>query len=151
MSIRIQAKLPNLQAAAEAAAEKAATAVFAELFARFQAAMGAKKWEWPNITERRDADGKIRETVGSPRNIVNLGTLRASGSYQRVGKFAALFSWAAGYATATHEGAQLRNGGYIPPRPWTDVVLGRIQGAANIEPYDMGTRLAELFSRYFSV
>jgi hypothetical protein len=151
MSIRVTVKIPNLQAAAERAAEKASTAVFAEMFARFQAAIGAKIWEWPNTTERRDGSGKVREVVGSPRNIVNLGLLRASGFYQKVGKTSALFTWAAGYATATHEGAQLRNGGFIPPRPWTDVVLGRIQGAARIKPYDAGERMAELFARYFSV
>lgn len=151
MSIRTTVKIPNLQVAAERAAEKAADAIFAELFGQFQAAMGAKKWAWPNITQRRDGSGNIRETVGSPRNIINLGTLRASGSYQKVGKTSALYEWAAGYATAVHEGAVLRNGGFIPPRPWTDVVLGRIQGAASITPYDMGQRLGELFVRYFSV
>lgn len=149
MSITTRVQSPSLLPLADAATARAAKVIFEELYGRFQAAMGAQAWEWPNETERRDASGKVREVVGSPRNIVNLGTLRASGNFRMTGRSTAVFEWAAQYAAATHEGARLRNGGIIPPRPWTDVVIGRIQGTGSVPVYPMAQRAAEVWLRYF--
>ena len=35
----------------------------------------------------------------------------------------AVYTWGVPYAAAQHEGATLRNGGTIPPRPWTEYPL----------------------------
>lgn len=146
MSIRVTAGWSSTKfiGNAQKAAEDAADAMFDELYGRYQAALGAKAWDWPNITIR--SNGK---PVGSPRDIVDTGTLRASGTRQMIGPDRCEFTWRTNYATAIHEGARLRNGGIIQPRPWTDVVNGTIQGAAKIKPYPAEQRFNVLFGAFF--
>jgi hypothetical protein len=112
----------------------------AELFGRYQASFNPSAWNWPRETQRRV--GK----AGSPRNIVDRGTLRQSGTYTFPDAFSMEARWSANYATAVHEGARLRNGTILPARPWTDAVRGTVQ-ASGIPPYPLGERLQQRILR----
>ena len=130
------------------AAERAASIVFPELNAAFMAAIGAEVWKWPRQTVRSGSyrkDGTRTEgiIVGSPRNIVDLGTLRASGYYTVSGTLGT-FKWPVSYATAVHYGARIHPWGNkraklvdLPARPWTSAVLGAIK-VPGIEPFPYG-------------
>ena len=41
-------------------------------------------------------------------------------------KQSAIYTWNAAYAATIHEGATLRNGTILPPRPWVDRAVERI-------------------------
>lgn len=86
-----------------------------ELFAREALAeIDAKKWDWPNETER--SNGSV---VGSPRNIVDQGGLK--GSYQPDAKPDEYsHTWDADYAAAVALGAVLSDGTTLPARNWTE-------------------------------
>lgn len=130
------------------AAERAAAFVFPEINSAFMAAMGAEVWQWPRKTRRsgsRTKEGKKTPgiIVGSPRNIVDLGTLRASGYYTISGTLCT-FKWPVVYATAVHNGARIHPWGNkklplvtLPPRPWTSAVLGTI-AVPGVEKYPYG-------------
>jgi hypothetical protein len=107
---------------------------FTELFGRYQASFNPSAWSWPRQTQRRVG------TVGSPRNIVDLGSLRQSGHYTFPDAYSMEARWSAQYATAVHEGARLRNGTILPARPWTDAVSGRVE-VSGIPVYPLGNRL----------
>jgi hypothetical protein len=131
---------------AQRASEAAARIVFPELNSAFQDALGTKAWEWPRVTMRggtyrRDGSRTKGIAVTSPRNIVDLGTLRASNSFEASGNLCT-FRWAVGYATAVHYGANIHPWGdksvplaNLPARPWTSAVLGTVL-IPGIEPYD---------------
>jgi hypothetical protein len=143
MSIRIQAGFttPTTTGQAEAAAVEATRIVFSELNGRFQDAIGAKVWAWPrNLPTRGLPGATLREKLaaynrgqgtapGSPRNIVDSGSLRQSNLFRLQG-FTGEFSWSAKYAGYVHEGARIHPWGdrsrrvYLPGRPWTSAVLG---------------------------
>ena len=137
---------PATLSRAQRASEAAARIVFPELNAAFQDALGTKAWDWPRTTYRggtfrRDGTRTKGIAVTSPRNIVDLGTLRASNSFEVSGSLCT-FRWAVGYATAVHYGANIHPWGdkskplvNLPARPWTSAVLGTIR-IPGIEPYD---------------
>ena len=114
-------------------------AAFIELFARYQASFDPPAWSWPRETRRRVG------VVGSPRNIVDLGTLRQSGTYSFPDAYSIEARWSADYATAVHEGARLRNGTILPARQWTDAVNGTVQ-VSGIPAYPLGERLQQRIS-----
>jgi hypothetical protein len=114
--------------------QKISRETLAELFGRYQASFNPSAWNWPRETKRRVG------TVGSPRNIVDIGTLRQSGTYSFTDPYTMEARWSAQYATAVHEGARLRNGTILPARPWTDAVRGTVQ-ASGITPFPLGERL----------
>jgi len=127
------------------AAEAAARIVFPELNSAFQDAIGSPVWQWPRetvrgATYRSDGTRTPGKVVGSPRNIVDLGTLRAS-NYFNISGTMGTFRWAVGHATAVHYGANIYPWGdktrtvNLPARPWTDAVLGKIL-VPGIEPYN---------------
>ena len=137
---------PATLSRAQRAAETAARIVFPELNGAFQDALNAKVWTWDRTTYRggtyrRDGTRTKGIAVTSPRNIVDLGTLRASNSFEVSGSLCT-FRWAVGYATAVHYGANIHPWGdktrplvNLPARPWTSAVLGTIR-ILGIEPYD---------------
>lgn len=131
------------------ASESAARQVFPELNSAFQAAIGSKAWDWPRVTIRSNG-----QEVGSPRNIVDRGTLRASNSFAINGNLCT-FSWSAGYATAVHYGANIYPWGNtsaqkvnLPARPWTSAVLGTVR-VAGIEPYNYKDAYRQAFIASF--
>ncbi len=109
---------------------------FVELIGRYQASFNPPAWQWPRKTKRRVG------IVGSPRNIVDIGTLRQSFAYSSPNPYTLEARWSAGYATAVHEGARLRNGTILPARPWTDAVSGAVQ-APGIPVYPLGQKLQQ--------
>jgi len=113
---------------------------FVVLIDRYQASFNPSAWNWPRETNRRVG------TVGSPRNIVDIGTLKQSFAYSSPNPYALEARWSADYATAVHEGARLRNGTILPARPWTDAVRGTVQ-ASGIKPYPLGDRLRTRIQR----
>jgi phage gpG-like protein len=139
------------------AAEAAARSVFPELNSAFQAAINAPVWDWPRTTYRggtyrRDGSRTKGKEVGSPRNIVDNGTLRASNSFT-VNGLTATFKWSVGYATAVHYGANIHPWGdkdrpkvNLPARPWTSAVLGVVK-ISDIEEYDYNGAFNRAFIR----
>jgi hypothetical protein len=111
-----------------------------ELFGRYQASFNPSAWSWPRETQRRVG------TVGSPRNIVDIGTLRQSGTYSFTDPYTMEARWSAQYATAVHEGARLRNGTILPARPWTDAVRGTVQ-VSGIPVFPLGRKLQQRIQR----
>jgi hypothetical protein len=116
--------------------QQIARKTFIELFGRYQASFNPPAWSWPRETRRRVG------VVGSPRNIVDLGTLRQSGTYSFPDAYSIEARWSADYATAVHEGARLRNGTILPARRWTDAVNGTVQ-ASGIPAYPLGQKLQQ--------
>ena len=145
MSINVKVN-SNLRGRADEAARKASEAVMRELFAAMQQSFTAKAWAWPGTTERRVG------TAGSPRNIIDIGNLRQSGSYQMTGPYSARFTWSADYATAVHEGYRRNradgSASTWPARPWTSAVLGRVQ-VPGIKPFPLEQRLRDVWLARF--
>ena len=76
--------------------------------------------DWPEgfgVTHRRN--GSI--VSGSHRDIVDLGELRDSQSYQRTDEYKTEYSWSAGHALYVHEGYTAKSGRPITARRWTEV------------------------------
>jgi len=103
-------------------------------------AMRDAVWLWNGTTERQNGT-----TVGSPRNIVDMGRLLNSltwtksaanaNGYKLTGKYGAP------YATQVHYGAYVRpygnsnaNAVWTPGRPWVEGVLKGNKGV--VDPYD---------------
>ena len=108
-----------------------------------------------NQTDESKSDNKGEGIkAGSPRNIIDHGTLRQSGRMEFIGPYSAKYTWAANYATAVHEGARIFPWGNknrrvtLPARPWTSAVLGRVL-VPGIEPYPMGDRLRDVWAVKF--
>jgi hypothetical protein len=127
------------------ALEVARKIVAAELNSAFQDALGSKVWSWDRATIRSNG-----QEVGSPRNIVDTGILKASNSFQVNGTLAT-FKWSVDYAAAVHYGASIYPWGdksrpkvNLPARPWTSAVLGTIN-YGGIEPYDYRSELRAAF------
>jgi hypothetical protein len=145
MSVRVTVESGNLAKLAEQAAQRATQIVMGELYGAFQQSFTAQAWAWPRQTQRTVG------TAGSPRNIIDTGSLRQSGSYQMSGPYQATFKWSANYATAVHEGAMIYPWGnrnaqrvQLPPRPWTRAVLGQ-ENVSGIVTYDIGDRLKNVW------
>jgi hypothetical protein len=61
----------------------------------------------------------------NPRDIVDTGRLRSSQRVDRISDFTTNYSWPVEYALAVHNGARLRNGTFLPARPWTRIAFSR--------------------------
>ena len=121
----------------QAAANQAARITFDQAWAHILDTMGSEVWQWPGgrityrgATYRQDGTRTKGKPVGSPRNIVDTGLLRASG-FMIVNGALATFKFPLGYATAVHYGAMIHPWGdksrpkvYLPPRPFVTAPLG---------------------------
>lgn len=134
----------NLQALARAANEAAQRAITAELGTRFQQAIRTPAYGWPRNTLRQNG-----QLVGSPRDIVDTGTLAQQQQAPQISGTQAAYRWTAPYSPYVHEGVRLRGGGIMPARPWTGAVLGteRIDG---IEPYNFRERFRSVWLQSFN-
>ncbi len=167
MSIKVTVRTGDLQARAEQAARRASQIVMGELFAAMQQSFTKKAWAWPeNLPTRKLNGATLKEriesynvgdgiAVGSPRNLIDTGNLRQTGSFRMVGPTKATFTWSANYATAVHEGAYIYPWGnkqaarvYLPPRPWTRAVLG-LEDTPGIEPFPLADRLKSVWLQAF--
>ena len=168
MSIKVDVDTGNLALLAEQAAERAMEIVMDELFSVFQQSFTAEAWSWPrDLATRKLRGANVREKAASygrgegitppnPRNLIDTKNLRDTGSSQMVGKYEALFTWSAEYATAVHEGARIYPWGNrraarvtLPARPWTRAVLGQ-ERVSGIEPFDAGKRLRDVWLVQFN-
>ena len=88
----------------------------------FRQAIEATKWNWPRETKRRSGP-----TVGSPRDIVDLGGLRNSQIREGMGEDRTAFVWTGGegkaYALEVHDGYSSKAGNRVPPRPFTEETI----------------------------
>jgi hypothetical protein len=167
MSIKVKVDSGDLARRAEQAAERAIEVVMGELYAAFQQSFTANAWDWPrNLPTRKLSGATVGEkarsyragqgvTGGSPRNLIDFGNLRQTGSFQLKGKYQATYKWSASYATAVHEGAAIYPWGnrsaarvILPARPWTRAVLGQEQVSA-IKPFPLEKRLREVWIAKF--
>lgn len=134
----------NLQALARAASDAAQQAVFRELSGRFQQAIRTPAYGWPRNTLRQNG-----QMVGSPRDIVDTGTLLRQQQSPQISGTVATYRWTAPYSPIVHEGARLRNGTLIPARPWTGAVLGTEQ-ISGIEPLNIRERYRQVWLQTFN-
>ena len=141
-SVRVTFESGDTGRAAVQAASEAFKAGAQELFGRMQDSFAEDAWQWPNETRRQNG-----RTVGSPRNIIDTANLRQTGLWGLESPFSARMVWSASYAAAVHEGARLRNGTFLPPRPWTKAVTGE-ERVSGITPYPIEERVGSLWFRY---
>lgn len=74
-------------------------------------------WDWNGTTTRRNKD-----VVTSPRDIIDEGGLLDGYQEPRMqGKNVCIHEFTAPYTQAIHDGAQLRNGGVVQARPFTEI------------------------------
>ena len=91
----------------------------------FRREIEAVKWDWPRETKRRSGS-----TVGSPRNIVDLGGLRNSQKREGMGEDRTAFVWTGGegeaYALEVHDGYSSKAGNRVPARPFTEATITKL-------------------------
>lgn len=99
--------------ALDARAERGLREVAAQVGQTTQSLIGARRWAWPNLTERENGT-----VAGLRRDIVDTGALRDSQSEAvRTGPHAYEITWDAPYAAATFLGAVFRKrSGSLPAR-----------------------------------
>jgi hypothetical protein len=167
MSIKVTIDSGDLYRRAESAAERAVEIVMGELYGAFQQSFTAKAWDWPqNLPTRKLSGATLAEKArsyrdgegvsgGSPRNLIDFGNLRQTGSFQMQGKYQATYKWSASNATAVHEGAAIYPWGnrqarrvILPARPWTRAVLGT-ENVAAIKPFPLQERLKNVWLARF--
>lgn len=85
-----------------------------KLGAEFTKQISEVKWDWPNKTLRKNG----RE-VTSPRDIVDLGNLRASQSRRNLSRLSVEWTWRTSYSAVVHDGPKLKNNKSFLARPWT--------------------------------
>jgi hypothetical protein len=129
---------------ADATARQASRAVLTELYSRYQASFSRNAWNWPRPTVR--SDGSI---VTQPRNLIDVGKLRQASAYSFLTPYTMEARWSSNYATAVHEGARLRNGTILPPRPWTSAVNGTAP-VDGIPVYPLADRLGKVWLAYLN-
>lgn len=155
-------------------AQSAFAQVAGELTARFDAAISGNHWPWPDKTPRwggaRDLETamdnwntyltgngggkKPRAVAGSPRSIVDSGTLKQSREFSlNRAELKAYWNWSADYAAAVHEGAYINPFGnknkiiQLPGRPWITAVMIGGTVAQGIPVYDVKAELRRTISR----
>ena len=77
----------------------------------FTQAIESPVYEWPGETRRRNGS-----TVGSPRDIVDLGDFRDSQSYKLNGPTSLTYTWSAEHSVYVFLGFTSRNGTSYPGR-----------------------------------
>lgn len=83
----------------------------------FEAAISDERYEWPNQTRRKNG-----QTVGSPRDIVDTGSLRDSQYRNTITPEITEFGWTKSNPELNHNGGMSSYNGtryYHQPRPWT--------------------------------
>jgi len=89
-----------------------------EVFPKFQESIEAQKFEWPNVTIRKNG-----QVVTSPRNIVDTGAFKASQERTMLNATTALFTWNVPYSSLILTGYTTKTGKRMPARDWIRPVL----------------------------
>jgi hypothetical protein len=91
----------------------------------FRREIEAEKWGWPRETKRRSGP-----TVGSPRDIVDLGGLRNSQKRENISEDHTAFVWTGGegkaYALEVHDGYSSKANNRMPARPFTEETIAKL-------------------------
>lgn len=110
--------------------ERAFAAYTQRLDAQFTKEIGTKQFSWPTTYKTTrgsyNRKGKGRESVGSPRDIVDSGALRQSIQRSQSGRFAYRFSWNVDYSLYVLKGYRTRKGNQMPPRDWIAPALAKL-------------------------
>lgn len=100
------------------------------LEAQFTKEIGTKQFSWPSEYKTTrgsyNRKGKGRESVGSPRDIIDSGALRQSIQRTQTGRFAYRFSWNVDYSLYVLKGYRTRAGNQMPPRDWITPALFKL-------------------------
>ena len=96
------------------AADKALDAVVPLMDREFTVQIQSKEWGWPRETKRKNGS-----TAGTIRDIVDTGDLMRSQKDSRIKDTVHRFIWDIEYSSVVHNGANLKQGGNYPGRPWT--------------------------------
>lgn len=100
------------------------------LEAQFTKEIGTKQFSWPTSYKTTrgsyNRKGKGRESVGSPRDIVDSGALRQSIQRSQQGTFAYRFSWNVDYSAYVLKGYRTKAGNQMPARDWISPALAKL-------------------------
>jgi hypothetical protein len=100
------------------------------LEAQFTKEIGTKQFSWPTEYKTTrgsyNRKGKGRESVGSPRDIIDSGALRQSIQRTQTGKFAYRFSWNVDYSLYVLKGYRTSAGNQMPARDWITPALFKL-------------------------
>jgi hypothetical protein len=100
------------------------------LEAQFTKEIGTKQFSWPSEYKTTrgsyNRKGKGRESVGSPRDIIDSGALRQSIQRTQTGKFAYRYSWNVDYSLYVLKGYRTSAGNQMPARDWITPALFKL-------------------------
>lgn len=100
------------------------------LEAQFTKEISTKQFTWPaeyrTTRGSYNRKGKGRESVGSPRNIVDSGALRQSIVRTKSGPFSYRFTWNVDYSIYVLQGYRTKAGTQMPARDWITPALFRL-------------------------
>jgi hypothetical protein len=97
------------------------------LEAQFTKEIGTKQFTWPaeykTTRGSYNRKGKGRESVGSPRDIVDSGALRQSIVRTQSGPFSYRYTWNVDYSVYVLKGYRTQAGNQMPARDWITPAL----------------------------
>lgn len=100
------------------------------LEAQFTKEITAKQFSWPTQYKTTrgsyNRKGKGRESVGSPRDIIDSGAFRQSIQRTQTGPFAYRFSWNVDYSLYILKGYRTSKGNQMPARDWISPALAKL-------------------------
>lgn len=110
--------------------EQAFASYTQRLEAQFTKEISTKQFNWPSTYKTTrgsyNRKGKGRESVGSPRDIVDSGALRQSIQRSQNGPFAYRFTWNVDYSLYVLKGYRTSKGNQMPPRDWIKPALVKL-------------------------
>jgi len=107
------------------------------LEAQFTKEIGTKQFTWPSTYRATrgsfNRKGKGRESVGSPRDIVDSGALRQSIVRTKSGPFSYRYTWNVDYSVYVLQGYRTKAGNQMPPRDWITPALFRLPALTTLQ------------------
>ena len=82
---------------------------------QFDLEVSTVKWPW----DRGETVRKNKQTVKSPRDIVDLGNLKNSKKSENLDPYGIRWTWEVDYSSIVHDGGKFMDGSEYPERPWT--------------------------------
>ena len=100
------------------------------LEAQFTKEISTKQFSWPSTYKTTrgsyNRKGKGRESVGSPRDIVDSGALRQSINRSQPSPYAYRFVWNVDYSVYVLKGYRTTAGNQMPARDWLKPALAKL-------------------------
>ena len=122
MKFKRKGKQPkDLESAIKRAAGIALSEVVPVLDRQFTVELQSNVWPWPGKTKRRNGG-----EAGEIRDIVDLGNLKRSQQNQKIDNYTWQWIWNVDYSAVVHNGANLKQGGNYPARPWTKTAFREV-------------------------